>query len=99
MASVTSISSASSAVDEFDEFVEMYPDAELSKQAKEQIRQLREKEAENSFVVAQFYEKQKNYKAAKIYYQVVVDDFEDSSWASKSLVKIREMNEKAEWKR
>jgi len=84
------------AVDEFDEFVEMYPDAELSQQAKEQIRQLREKEAENSFVVAQFYEKQKNYKAAKIYYQVVVDDFENSSWAPKSLVKIREMNEKTE---
>ena len=82
------------AVDEFDEFVEMYPDAELSTQAKEQIRQLREKEAENSFVVAQFYEKQKNYKAAKIYYQVVVDDFQDSSWASKSLNKIREMVEK-----
>jgi len=83
-----------SAVDEFDEFVEMYPDAELSNQAKDQIYQLREKEAENSFVVAQFYEKQKNYKAAKIYYQGVVDDFENSSWASKSLKKIREMNEK-----
>jgi len=82
------------AVDEFDEFVKMYPDAELSQQAKEQIYHLREKEAENSYVVAQFYEKQKNYKAAKIYYQVVVDDFQDSSWASKSLNKIREMNEK-----
>jgi len=84
------------AVDEFDDFVEMYPDAELSKQAKEQIYYLREKEAENSFVVAQFYEKQKNYKAAKIYYQVVVDDFENSSWASRSLQKIREMSKKEE---
>jgi len=84
------------AVEEFDEFVEMYPDAELSKQAKKQIYRLREKEAENSYVVAQFYEKQKNYKAAKIYYQAVVDDFKDSSWASRSLKKIREMNEKEE---
>ena len=84
------------AVDEFDDFVEMYPDAELSEQAKEQIYHLREKEAENSFVVAQFYEKQKNYKAAKIYYQVVVDDFESSSWASESLKKIREMGTKEE---
>lgn len=82
------------AVNEFDDFVKMYPDAELSKQAKEQIYQLREKEAENSYVVAQFYEKQKNYKAAKIYYQFVVDDFEGSSWVSQSLKKIREMNEK-----
>ena len=82
------------AVEEFDEFVKMYPDAELSNQAKEQIYQLREKEAENNFVVAQFYEKQKNYKAAKIYYQVVVDDFKNSTWVSRSLNKIREMVEK-----
>jgi outer membrane protein assembly factor BamD len=82
------------AVEEFKEFVENYPDAELSAKAKEQIRQLREKEAENNFVVAQFYEKQKNYKAAKIYYQVVVDDFANSSWASRALNKVREMNGK-----
>jgi outer membrane protein assembly factor BamD len=79
------------AVDEFKEFVENYPDAELSARAKEQIGQLREKEAENSFVIAQFYEKQKNYKAAKIYYQVVADAYKNTSWASKSLKKIREM--------
>ncbi len=82
------------AVDEFEDFVENYPDAELSVKAKKQINQLREKEAENSFLVAQFYEKQKNYEAAKIYYRFVVDDFEHSSWASKALNKIREMNEK-----
>jgi len=65
-------------------------------EAKEQIHKLREKEAENSYVVAQFYEKQKNYKAAKIYYQAVVDDFENSSWAPLSLKKIREMIEMEE---
>ena len=77
------------AVEEFEDFVEEYPDAELSKEAKGQIYLLREKEAENSFVVAQFYEKQKNFKAAKIYYQAVVDDYANSSWASKALVKIQ----------
>lgn len=82
------------AVEEFEEFVENYPDAELSVQAKEQVHQLREKEAENSYLVAEFYEKQKKFKAAKIYYQVVVNDYENSSWASKALVKIREMSGK-----
>jgi len=82
------------AVKEFNEFVESYPDAELSAEAKEQVRKLREKEAENSFMVAQFYEKQKNYKAAKIYYKVVVDDFQNSSWSAKALNKIREMSGK-----
>lgn len=82
------------AVEEFKEFVTDNPDAELSAKAKEQIHQLREKEAENSFLIAQFYEKQKNYKAAKIYYQTVTDDYKATSWASRALVKIREINEK-----
>lgn len=83
-----------SAVGEFKEFLEVYPEAELSQHAKDQIRQLRDKEAENNFVVAQFYEKQKNFKAAKIYYQLIVDDYRESSWAKKSLAKIQELTEK-----
>jgi len=84
------------AVEEFEDFLEIYPDAELSKKAKEQIRKLREKEAENNFVIAQFYEKRKNYKASKIYYQIVVDDYKNSSWAKKALTKIVEVSEKIE---
>jgi outer membrane protein assembly factor BamD len=84
-----------SAVKEFEHFAETNPEAELSDDAKKQIATLREKEAENAFIVAQFYEKQKNYSAAKIYYQSVVDDYETSSFASKALEKIREMNLKA----
>lgn len=82
------------AIEEFNEFVKVYPDSELSSQAKAEIRRLREKEAENNFMAARFYEKQKNYKAAKIYYQIVADDFGNSSWAAKALNKIREMSAK-----
>ncbi|HBR14955.1 MAG TPA: hypothetical protein DD723_05350 [Candidatus Omnitrophica bacterium] len=82
------------AVAEFNEFVENYPDAELSDKAKKQVHQLREKEAENNFLIAQFYEKQKNYSSAKIYYQKIVNDYVDSKWSSKSLEKIREMSQK-----
>jgi outer membrane protein assembly factor BamD len=82
------------AIEEFNEFIESYPEAELSQEAKHQIQVLREKEAENSYKVAQFYEKQKNYRAAKIYYQAVVDDFGASSWSSQALNKIREMSRK-----
>ncbi len=83
-----------SAVDEFEEFVEIYPDAELSGNAKTEIQKLRDKEAENNFVIAQFYEKQKQYQSAKLYYQTVVDKFPNSPWASKSLNKIRQMIDK-----
>ena len=79
------------AVEGFKEFVADYPDAELSGQAKDQIHELLEKEAENNFLVAQFYEKQKNYKSAKIYYEIIASDYETSSWAVKALERIREI--------
>ena len=83
-----------SAVKEFEEFTKNYPDAELSDQAKEQVIQLREKEAENNFLVAQFYEKQKNYDSAKVYYQMVVNDYKTSPFASKALLRIRALASK-----
>lgn len=82
------------AVDGFKEFVAKNPDAELSAKAKEKIFELREKEAENNFIIAKFYEKQKNFKAAKLYYQIIVDDFRDTSWSKKALEKIREVSTK-----
>jgi len=71
-----------------------YPEAALSDKAKEEIKGLREKEAENAFLVAEFYEKQKNYKAAKIYYQGIIDDYKGSTWSSKALERIREVSKK-----
>ncbi len=85
-----------SAVKEFQEFTEHYPDAELTNEAREQVLRLKEKEAKNTFLVAQFYEKQKNYKAAKMYYQTIVDDYKTSTMASQALQKIRELSAKIE---
>lgn len=82
------------ASEEFKEFVEHYPDADLSDKAKEQIHQLKEKEAESNFKIAEFYEKQKKYSAAKIYYQIIVDEFKNSRLAADALRKIRELNQK-----
>ena len=82
------------AVQEFNEFLEVNPDAELSDKAKEQVRHLREKEAENSFMIAQYYEKSKNYQAAKIYYQAIVDNYRDSAWAQKALLKVQDVSKK-----
>ena len=79
------------AIEELKEFVEEYPGEELSGQAQSEIIKLREKEAENSFLVAQFYEKQKNFVSAKIYYQTVVDEYRDTIWASRALKKISDL--------
>ncbi len=82
------------AVDEFQEFVKVYPDAELSAQAQEQVRLLREKEAENNFLVARFYEKQKSYDSARIYYQAVIDHYEGSPWVAKASGQLAAMDAK-----
>ena len=80
------------AVDQFKSFVKDYPDADLSDQAKEHIRKLREKEAENAFLIAKFYEKQRQFDSAKVYYHLIAEDFANTSWASKALEKIRSLN-------
>jgi len=86
--------STSAAVSEFKEFIEQHPDTELSVKAKAQIKELREKEAQNNFIVAQFYEKQKNYKAAKVYYNAIADEYADTTWSPKALEKIQQLGKK-----
>lgn len=72
------------AVKGFEDFVRTNPESELSKEAEAQIDMLRVKEAENAFVVAQFYEKQKKTDAARIYYNSVVEKYGDTVWAKKA---------------
>ena len=81
----------STADSEFKEFIEAQPDTELSDKAKEHVATLREKEAENSFLIAEFYVKQKNYKAAKVYYNEIVNEYNDTLWAKKALERIHEL--------
>ncbi|MCX5699925.1 MAG: outer membrane protein assembly factor BamD [Candidatus Omnitrophica bacterium] len=75
----------------FEEFVRDHPDAVLSEEAEDNIGKLNEKESAASFGIARFYEKQKDYKAAKIYYNSVVDNYPSSSWAAKALERMQVM--------
>ena len=81
----------STAVEEFQKFLKEHPETELSDQAKDQIKLLRDKEAENGFLIGEFYEKQKRPKSAKIYYDTVINDYSDTIWAAKALERIRSM--------
>ncbi len=72
------------AVKGFEDFVRTNPDSELSKEAQEQMLALREKEAENLFLIAQFYEKNKRIDSARVYYNSVVEKFTNTSWAKKA---------------
>jgi outer membrane protein assembly factor BamD len=82
---------AKEAEEQFTEFIREHPEAALSQEAEKNIEQLREKEAEASFNTARFYEKQKAYAAAKIYYEDLVDNYPDSAWAAKALERLEVM--------
>ncbi|NLE64662.1 MAG: outer membrane protein assembly factor BamD [Elusimicrobia bacterium] len=81
------------AVEGFKEFLEANPESELSEAARQEIERLKVKEAENAFLVAEFYEKQKKMKAARIYYQEVVDNYAGTVWAEKAAVRVRMIDE------
>ena len=86
------------AAEEFEDFIKTYPDAQLSQKARSEIAQLREKEAENNFLVAEFYQKQKDYESAKIYFSSIIDEFPASLWAVKSLEQIKIIERKCKGK-
>jgi outer membrane protein assembly factor BamD len=82
------------ATEAFEAFVKDYPDAELSAKAKEEIASLNSKEAENNFVIAKFYAKNKKYEAAKVYYNSIISDFPNSRWAPLALEQLNVLEKK-----
>ena len=77
------------AVQGFEDYVKNNPDSQLSASAKAQIDKLRLKEAENSFVVGDYYWKTKKYKSARIYWQAVVDQYGETPWGVKAREKLK----------
>lgn len=80
---------AGEAKEKFEEFVREHPDAVLSNEAEKNIEKLKEKEAASNYNIARFYEKQKAFDAAKIYYQEVADNYPDSQWSARALERIQ----------
>jgi len=85
---------AGEAKQKFEDFVREHPDAILSKEAEKNIELLNEKEAESSYNIARFYEKQKQINAAQVYYQNVIDNYPNSNWAAKALSKMQALEKK-----
>jgi outer membrane protein assembly factor BamD len=56
----------------FEDFLFRHANSEKAAQAREDLRLLEQKQTSNSFNVAKFYDKQKNYRAAVIYYNEVI---------------------------
>ena len=85
---------AKEAEDKFEAFVKEHPDAVLSSEAEANIDKLKDKEAEGNYNIGVFYEKQKAYPAAKIYYEDVVNKSPNSQWAKKALERLQALENK-----
>jgi len=81
------------AMDEFNDFVKSHPDSELTPEAKSQMALLKTKEAENDFIIAKFYENQKNLTAARIYYKNVASNYADTVWGVKAQAILKVIGE------
>ena len=80
------------AIQELEGVLKDAPKAEFSKEAEQKINALKEKEAEQNFLIAEFYEKKQEYRAAKIYYNKIIENYKNTTWATKALNKIRDIN-------
>jgi len=80
------------AKEKFEQFVEEHPDAVLSQDAEKNIEQLNEREVESNYNIGRFYERQKSYDAAYIYYNDIIEKYPNSSWAPKALERLQVLN-------
>lgn len=76
------------AIEQLDAFVEENPESDLTPEAVERRKALREQRAAHEFQVAQFYEGQEQLDSAVIYYRTIVDQYADTAWAPKASARV-----------
>ena len=69
---------AERAIEEFEGFKNSFPSDKQAVEADEAIKTLRAKKALSAYEVAAFYEKQKKFASAKVYYQEVAEKYPES---------------------
>ncbi len=77
----------------FEDFIARYPGSEKVAQAKENIALLSGERTSDSLKIAQFYDKQKNYKAAVIYYNEVIRLAPESQQSEIAKARIEELRD------
>jgi len=78
----------------FEDFLLRYPNSEKVPQAQDNLKTLQGRKTENSYNIAKFYDKQRNYKAAYVYYNEVVQQQPDSPEAQRAKQRMDEIRSK-----
>src|SRR2546430_11445605 len=78
----------------FQDFLFRFPNSEKAAQARSNLQQLEHKDRKSSFEVARFYDKQKMYRAAVIYYNEVIRQQPGSAESEKAKKRIDQLRAK-----
>ncbi|MFO7798186.1 outer membrane protein assembly factor BamD [Rhodohalobacter sp.] len=74
------------AIENFRLLLSRFPNSEYGDDASEYISELRSKLARKSYSAGEFYKRTSRYEAAAVYFDIVIDDYPETSWAEKALV-------------
>ncbi len=74
------------AISAFQDFIDYYPNNPLVAKASEEITRLRNKLAEKDYEIAKLYVAMGYYRAATVYYNVVLEKYHDSDIADKAAI-------------
>ncbi len=80
--------SAERAIEEFEGFKNEFPADQQALDADESIKALRNKKAMTSFDIAAFYEKQKKWESAKVYYEEVIKKYPETQFAQEARKRV-----------
>lgn len=87
-------SAARKSIEAFQEFLVRYPNSEKAAQAQQYIAELTERRVQGSMNIAKFYENQKNFKAAMIYYNEVVRVDPESKQGNEAKKRLEQLRNK-----
>ncbi|GAB4241679.1 MAG: hypothetical protein OHK005_04970 [Candidatus Methylacidiphilales bacterium] len=81
-------SAARKSIEGFQDYLTKYPKSDKVEQAREYIRELSGRQVQGSFNIARFYERQRNYRAAFIYYNDVIQIDPESAQAQQAKTRL-----------
>jgi outer membrane protein assembly factor BamD len=85
---------ASKAKIAFEDFLARYPNSEKAAQARQNLKKMEYKQTSTAYDIAKFYDKQKQYRAAAIYYNEVIRTQPGSTEGEKAKKRITELRAK-----
>jgi len=79
---------ANQAIAAFKDFLVRYPASPKAEHARQLLAELKQEQSKGLFQIGRFYEKNKNYRAAVIYFNEVIEQNPRSDWANQAQRKI-----------